>query len=106
MDLPATVDVVRMEGGRTIVLPDGDLPPATYDQIVVVMTEVSAMTRDGTTVTITPPGGGWTAIVPICPFEVGDGATTVVGLELNLRNAFKWRGNRFHFEPRFRCEAP
>ena len=61
MDLPATIDVVAMEGerGRQIALPDGDLPAGTYDQIVVVMTNVEGVTRDGTTVSITPPGGGW-----------------------------------------------
>lgn len=104
IELPATVDVMTMEGGREITLPDGDLPPATYDQIVVVMTEVEGVTHDGTTVAITPPGGGWTAIVPICPFTVEDGATAVVGLELSVQRSFMWRGNRFHFEPRFKCE--
>lgn len=104
MDLPATVDVVTMEGGRQIVLPDGNLPAATYDQIVVVMTQVEGVTHDGTTVTITPPGGGWTAIVPICPFVVEDGGTAVVGLSLSVRRSFFWRDNRFHFQPRFVCE--
>ncbi|MDA0329394.1 MAG: hypothetical protein O2958_10335 [Gemmatimonadetes bacterium] len=60
--------------------------------------------HDATTITISPPGGGWTAIVPICPFVVEDGATTVVGLTLSVRRAFSWRDNRFHFQPRFECE--
>lgn len=106
MDLPATVDVVTMEGGREITLPDGDLPPATYDQIVVVMTQVEGVTRDGTTVSITPPGGGWTAIVPICPFVVEEGATAVVGLQLSVKRSFFWRENRFHFMPQFVCGQP
>ena len=105
MDLPATIDVNVMELGREIVLPDGELPPATYDQLVVVMTEVEGVLRDGTTITIAPPGGGWTAIVPVCPFAVEEGSTTVVALRFNLRQAFKWRDNRFHFQPRFSCEA-
>ena len=104
MELPTMVDVLLMEGGREVVLPDGELPSATYDQVVVVMTAVQGVTHDGTTITIEPPGGGWTAIVPICPFTVDEGATTVVGLALNLGRAFKWRNNRFHFEPRFVCE--
>ena len=104
MELPAMVDVMTMEGGREITLPDGDLPPATYDQIVVVMTQVEGVTPDGTIVAITPPGGGWTAIVPICPFVVEDGATAVVGLQLSVKRSFFWSNNRFHFQPRFECE--
>jgi hypothetical protein len=105
MDLPATIDVVTMEDGRSITLPDGDLPPATYDQVVVVMTQVVGTMRDGTTLTIDPPGGGWTAIVPLCPFVIEEGATAVVGLNLDVGRSFAWRNNRFHFEPRFVCQV-
>jgi len=105
MELPTTVDVMLVDRGREVILPDGVLPPATYDQIVVVMTQVEGVTEDGTTVTITPPGGGWTAIVPVCPFVVEGGATTVVGLKLEVRRSFHWRDNRFHFQPRFVCEG-
>lgn len=104
MELPTTVDIVSMEDGRQVTLPDGELPPATYDQVVVVMSEVQGVTYDGTTITIAPPGGGWTAIVPICPFVVEEGATTVVGLALEVGRSFAWRDNRFHFQPRFVCE--
>jgi hypothetical protein len=30
------------------------------------MTQFEGVTRNGTTITITPPGGGWTAIVHRC----------------------------------------
>jgi len=111
MDLPVTVDVVAMEeGGRTVTLPDGELPVASYDQIVVVMTGVEAVLHDGTTITITPPGGGWTAVVPICPLSVEEGSTAVVGLMLPVRTAFVFAEGRFRFVPRFRtrleCEMP
>lgn len=103
MELPATVDIVAMEEvGRTVTLPDGTLPPATYDQIVVVMTEVEGVLRDGTTITIAPPGGGWTAVVPLCPFEVTEDDTAVVDLMLPVRGALLWREGRFRFQPRFR----
>jgi hypothetical protein len=104
MDLPATVDVITMEGGREITLPDGDLPPGTYDQVVVVMSQVQGMTHDGTTITIDPPGGGWTAIVPVCPFDVADGETSVIGLQLSVKRSFSWRDGRFRFNPQFVCE--
>ena len=105
MDLPAVVNVVSMEDGREIVLPDAVLPIGTYDQLVVVMKQVQGVTYDGTTITIDPPGGGWTAIVPVCEFVVGDGETSVVGLTFMVREAFKWRDNRFHFSPRMVCVA-
>jgi hypothetical protein len=110
-DLPVIVDVVAMEeGGRTVTLPDGVLPAATYDQIVVVMTGVEAVLRDGTTIAITPPGGGWTAVVPICPLVVEESSTSVVDLMLPVRSAFVFAEGRFRFMPRFRtrvrCELP
>jgi hypothetical protein len=105
MDLPVTVDIIKMENGKEITLPDGELPVGTYDQIVVVMTEVFGVTNDGTGITLTPPGGGWTSIVPICPFIVEEGATTVVGLTLRFRNLFAWREMRYHFQPQFSCDS-
>ena len=103
MDLPVTVDVLRLEGGRQIQLPEGELPAATYDQVVVVMTEVQIVLGDDTQITINPPGGGWTAIVPLCPpVEVEDSGPATVSLTLEVRKAFLWFGDRFHFEPRFR----
>lgn len=104
MDLPVTVDVLSMDGATEVMLPDAILPLATYVQVVVLITQVEVVTFDGTTIRITPPGGGWTAIVPICPFVVEQGATTTVGLTFMLEHAFKWRDNRFHFQPRFVCD--
>ncbi len=103
IDLPKTVDVLALRADEQVTLPDGVLPPATYDQIVVVMTEVEVVTLDGTTVTIAPPGGGWTAIVPVCPFDVEDGATTTVTVKFWLGQAFSWRDSRYHFKPQFTC---
>lgn len=103
MELPTTVDILTLEGGRQIQLPDGELPAATYDQVVVVIKKVEGVTWDGTTISITPPGGGWTAIVPLCPpLEVEDGGTSTVSLTLELKNAVFWMGDRFHFMPRFK----
>ena len=106
MALPDTVDLIPIRESKEITLPAGVLPPATYDQIVVVMTEVSVMIPDSTVITITPPGGGWTVIVPVCRFEVADGATTTVGLKLDVLRAFTWRDGHHHFRPGFSCEAP
>lgn len=104
MDLPATVDVVMLDEGKEVTLPDGILPPASYDQVVIVMTNLEGVTLDGTTISITPPGGGWTAIVPICPFTVAEGGTATVGITFMLNRAFSWRNGRYSFQPRIVCD--
>lgn len=103
MDLPATVDVVAMDHGGEISLPDADLPAGTYDQLVVVMTHVEGVAHDSTQITLTPPGGGWTSIVPVCPFTVEDGGTTTVSLQFMVHRAFVWSGSHFRFHPEFQC---
>lgn len=102
VDLPVVVDVVRIDGGKQVVLPDGLLPVDTYDQVVLVMTAVQGTTFDGASVTVQPPGGGWTAVIPICPLEVTDGATATVGVALNVRSSFLRTGSWWSFQPRFR----
>ena len=103
IDLPVTVDVVKLENGRQIQLPEGVLPAGTYDQVVVVMTQVQIVLADDTQITIDPPGGGWTAIAPLCPpVEVADDGESTVSLALEVRRAFLFDGGRFHFEPRFK----
>lgn len=104
MELPATVDVLALRESQNVSLPAGVLPPATYDQLVVVMTQVEVVTHDGTGIAITPPGGGWTAIVPVCPFEVVDGATTSVDLRFMGGRAFSSRNGGYHFKPHFECD--
>jgi hypothetical protein len=103
MDLPVTVDVVSMEMGKQVVLPDGELPPGTYDQVVIVMTHVTAVTHDGTTITITPAGGGWTSVIPMCQFSVEEGGSATVSLTFMLKQAFSWGGNGYHFQPALAC---
>ena len=88
VDLPIAVDVVRIDGGKQVELPDGFLPADIYDQVVLVMTAVQGVTTDGTVITVEPPGGGWTAVVPICPLEVTDAAAATVGIAFNVRNSF------------------
>ena len=104
MELPTTVDIMRMDKGREVTLPDGDLPPGSYDQIVVVMTAFQGTTEGGTTITIEPPGGGWTAVVPVCPFEVGEEDTAVVGLKLAVKRSFSWENGQTRFKPSFECD--
>jgi hypothetical protein len=101
MDLPVTVDVVRLEGGQTVQLPEGILPTDTYDQVVIVITEVRGTTRNGTVVTIEPPGGGWTSVIQQCPIEVAEGSTETVSVRLMTRSSFVRATDRWTFAPRF-----
>ena len=100
-DLPVTVDVVQIEGGKQVVLPDGGVPAGSYDQVVIVITAVEGTTKDGTVITIEPPGGGWTAVVPICELDVAEGSIETVDITLNVRNSFLQQGPRWGFQPRF-----
>jgi hypothetical protein len=105
MELPVPVDVVSLEDGREIALPEGKLGPGSYDQVVIVMTEFAGVTRNGTTITITPPGGGWTAIVHRCEFTVDDGVETTVSLKFVVDRSFSWHEGRYHFKPLFVCAS-
>ena len=103
MALPTTVDLLGLLDGRTLTLPVGLLPPATYDQFVVVMKKVEIVTQNDTTIAITPPGGGWTAIVPADPFVVEDGQTTSVTLTFRLDESLRYVFDHFEFDPHFDC---
>jgi hypothetical protein len=105
MELPVTVDVMTLEDRKGIALPEGNLPLGSYDQAVIVMTQFEGVTRNGTTITITPPGGGWTAIVHRCEFTVEEGAETTVSLKFVINRSFSWHDNRYHFKPFFVCAS-
>ena len=53
----------------------------------------------------TPPGGGWTAIIRVCPFEVSEAEITSVQLRFRMFGAFKLGSGGWKFEPDFECEA-
>jgi hypothetical protein len=104
--LPATVDLLSLGGGREVTLPIGFLPPGTYDQLVVVMTQLELVLENGTKVTVTPPGGGWTAIVRVAePFTVVEGQTTTVTIKFRRELSFGCGGgNGWEFHPEFHCD--
>ena len=101
VDLPHTVDLVALGAGKEVTFPAGTLPPGDYDQLVVVMTELEAAFQDGGAIALTPPGGGWTAIVRVEPFSVVDGETVTLELNLRLGKAFRRLDGAFHFFPEF-----
>ena len=105
IDLPVTVDVLGLVSGGSFTLPAGFLPPGTYDQLVIVMTKVELTLMNGTVVTVDPPGGGWTAIVPVtAPFTVAEGQTTTVNIKFRP-GGFHWLDGKWDFRPGFDCDG-
>jgi hypothetical protein len=103
--LPTTVNVLELVSGGTVTLPVGFLPPGTYDQLVVVMTRVELTLGSGTVITIDPPGGGWTAVIPVTePFTVAEGATTTVNIRFHADGSFRWLDGAWQFHPEFDCD--
>jgi hypothetical protein len=105
IDLPATIDLLAVVQGQTYELPMGALPAGTYDQIVVVIRALSVTLTDGTKIDVTPPGGGWTAIVPTEPFDVVDGQVTTVNLHFRPAGALRWVEGHLEFQPGFDCDV-
>jgi hypothetical protein len=104
MALPVTVDVLALVAGPSITLPSGLLSPGIYDGLVVNMTAVQLVTQDDVRITIEPPGGGWTSVVPVEPFEVVEGTATDLVLHFRLDRAIRFLGGGFEFRPEFECE--
>jgi hypothetical protein len=103
--LPVDVDLVGLLQGGTVDLPIGALPPGSYDQLVIVIKSLHVVLSDGTQIDVTPPGGGWTAIVPATPFDVIDGQVTTVTLHFRASGAFQWNDGHLDFNPGFDCET-
>jgi hypothetical protein len=105
IDLPVTIDLIGLVQGGTVELPMGALPAGMYDQIVVVIRALSVTLLDGTEIEVTPPGGGWTAIVPTTPFEVLEGQVTTIELRFRPWRALRWIEDHFEFHPEFDCDV-
>jgi hypothetical protein len=105
MDLPVTVDLIALIQGHTVDLPMGSLPVGSYDQLVIVIKTLHVELSDGTQVDVTPPGGGWTAIVATDAFDVVDGQVTTVNLRFRAEGAFRWLNGQLEFDPEFDCDV-
>ncbi len=104
IDLPVTVDLLALVNGKEATLPDGFLPPGTYDQFVIVMTQVQLTLANGTKISITPPGGGWTAVVPMVPpFTVAANETTKIALRFRRDLSLGCPSGDWEFHPEFEC---
>lgn len=100
--LPVTVDLLALVSGERATLPDGFLPPGTYDQLVVVMRQLELTLASGTKIAVTPPGGGWTAVVPLAPpVTVVAGETTTIPLKFRRDLSLRCVVGDWWFEPAF-----
>lgn len=98
------MDVLGLVSDGSLTLPAGFLPPRTYDQLVIVITKVELTTTNGTVITIDPPGGGWTAVIPVTdPFTVAEGETTTVNIRFHPDRSFQWLNGEWEFNPNFDC---
>ncbi len=102
--LSEPVDLLSLVNGKQATLPVGFLPPGTYDQLVVVMKSVELTLASGAKIAMTPPGGGWTAIVRVAqPFTVEADTTTTVTFNFRRDLSFGCRGGGWEFHPEFEC---
>jgi hypothetical protein len=106
IELPVTVDVLGLVSGGSFTLPAGFLLPGTYDQLVIVMTKVELTLANDTVITIDPPGGGWTALIPVREtFTVAEGQTTTVNIKFRADGSFDWLDGEWEFHPEFDCDG-
>ncbi len=104
IELPVTVDLLGLVSGGSFTLPAGFLPPGTYDQLVIVITEVELTLANDTVITIDPPGG-WTAVIPVREtFTVAEGQTTTVNINFRADGSLRWLNEHWEFHPEFDCE--
>jgi hypothetical protein len=105
IDLSVPVDLLALLNGKTATLPVGSLPPGTYDQIVVVMKTVEVTLQSGMKIAVTPPGGGWTAIVAVAqPFTVKEGTTTTIALNFRMDLSFACAIASWDLKPKLHCD--
>jgi hypothetical protein len=98
------VDLLGLVSGGSFTLPAGFLPPGTYDQLVIVITKVELTLANDTVVTIDPPGGGWTAVIPVREtFTVAEGQETTVNIKFHADGSLRWLNERWEFNPEFDC---
>jgi hypothetical protein len=103
VEMPQIINLVSLSEGGSVEMPPGTLPPGDYDQVVIVMTELELVFLDGSSVAITPAGGGWTQVLDVPPFTVADGETTTLELQFQLDGAIRMLGENLEFFPDIEC---
>ena len=103
--LPVNVDLIAiMNAGNVVSLPADLLPAGGYTALELRIAQVQLTLLDGTKVTITPTGSGWTIQIPVS-FSVVTGQSTVVKLNLHCGNSFRLFDGQFEFDPEIEVEG-
>ena len=98
-DLPAVIDLLALaDGGVAANLPSGLLPEGHYSALQLRIAKIELTVRNGTPVTIAPPGAGWVVLIPV-DFEVVIGQATNVTLKVRLDLSFRLVNGEFEFDP-------
>ena len=97
--LPVTIDLLAiMNSGGTASLPADLLPPGTYDAIQLVISKLDLTLTDGTMISVTPPGAGWTVNIAVS-FTVVAGQATDIKLNVHCGGSFHLLNGEFEFDP-------
>ena len=99
---PVTVDLMSLVKVNPTTLPSAWLPAGTYDQIVVVIRKVEVTLTSGWKVAVSPPGGGWTAVIDIAPpFTISAASPKTVTLGFRKDLSFLCNLGEWKFNPKF-----
>lgn len=97
--LPVTLDLLAiMNSGGSVSLPADLLPPGTYDAIQLGITKLDLTLTDGTMISVTPPGAGWTVNIAVT-FTVVAGQATDIQLNVHCGGSFHLLNGEFEFDP-------
>jgi hypothetical protein len=97
--LPVTIDLLAiLTSGGSASLPADLIPEGHYDSLQLTITKVDLTLLDGTKISVTPPGLGWTVTLAV-DFTVVAGQETTIHLNLHCDGSFHLINGTFEFDP-------
>jgi hypothetical protein len=103
--LPMDIDLIGiMDSGHVATLPADLLPEGSYNALELRITRARLTLLEGKERALTPPGTGWTVLVPVS-FSVTAGQATTVNLTLHGASSFKLFDGEIGFDPEFEVKG-